>query len=855
MAEELANYTILEQLAAGGRGVVYVALDQRLARRVAIKVVRGDLSSDESSRRELEREARVAASISHPHVCTIHEVGRTAGGDVFVVMEYFPRGSLAGKRLAIRETVRIGIQVADALAAAHGRGIVHRDIKPGNIVATETGHAKVVDFGLASISLSHAFAPAESSSGRDRIGVIAGTLHYMSPEQIRGETLDGRSDLFSLAVTLYELGTGQLPFHGRTAEEVRRSICCDEPARPSSLEPSIPASFEAALAIAMRKEARDRYASAATMKLALERVARGLDTGSGVGSDLSDRTSLHPAVASATTNALPRSPAPRHRQRLVVLPIENIAGADDQALCDGLVATLASALSQVDAIRESYSIVSMANVRERGASTPAAARRECNAELVMAATFQRAGREVRVTMDLVDAESGETLRSLVLTEDDRGVLPLQDAIIEKVVPLLASNEMTAADRSMVCEGTTDEPRAHTFYLQAIGFLRRYEDPRAIDSAIERLEQALGSDPQFPLAHAAMGEAYWRRFEDTGAIRWSDLAEAHCRKSIELGAELSPVRMTLAMIARGRGHIEEALRELEAAREREPRSSSLHRRIGRISEDMSRHTHAELAYRKAVLLDPESWEAVNALGLFFYRRGRYPEALHWLQTLTRLIPESSWGYNNLASVYFALGRLDDARASLESAFRARHGQDYMVAANLGTLLWNEGRNAEAVGWYERALSLNDRDFRVWGDLGFALDALGESDRARTCFRRATQGAEAQLTMTPDDSVLLALLANYAALLGDHAAARKRMAEVGNAGGVPQTEYLLACAWEELGDRSRALEGIVRALTNGLPRSNIECNPRLAALRADPRWTGLGIPGALGSHGSGDQGGRS
>ncbi|MEZ4647689.1 MAG: protein kinase [Candidatus Eisenbacteria bacterium] len=811
------NYKILELLSSGGMGSVYLAQDERLPRKVAIKVVKGDGSED--AHRRLVTEARIAAALSHPNICTVFEVGETDDGRPFIVMEYLPEPTLAEVRLTAAQVLEVGIQAADALAEAHSHGVVHRDIKPGNLVRTKRGHLKVLDFGIAAIRSSHGLALHEASDDVATSSRGAGTLAFMSPEQVRRDAIDYRSDIFSLGATLYILATGVPPFVGSSAGELCRAICDELPLPVSTSNQSFPKAFDRIIETAMEKKPESRFSSASAMKVALEHVARAYQ---------SHEVSQPSPVAGGSTrihNVLPERP------RLVVLPLV-ASGPDDsdRALCQGIANAIASAIGQPRlGVWSRYCVLPMSDVQSRDVQTVQAAQSELGASVVLTGTVTRGAGQVSVLLQLVDAADSRVLSATRVERRSESEGLLEEEILHEVLKLLEIDAVeVGTDDETRSLGSTRDASAYSLYLAGIGHLTDFQDVGRVRAAIEVLERAVESDPQFALAYAKLGEACWRMYERTKGIQWTERAKMHCRRAGELERSLPQIHVTLGLVAHGLGRSQEALQSLLLAKSLDATNPEVLLPLGRVYEALRDYDSAEQALRLAVRVKPDYWGSHNALGAFLYRRNRFDEAADQFAEVVRLIPDSGWGQSNLGSLYHAMGRLDEAEQMLSSSYdRCR---DYTTASNLGTLCWSRGEFRKARQWFSEAIGINDRDHRMWayrGASGYHADRSDLSWRDDTI--RAIELAEAELAVDGNDDRAKASIVSYFGYLGDEARARAWLARMGPAEGwQPDLHLLIAIAFEMLGHRSEAVTHVNAARARGVHPAMIEGDPVLSRL---------------------------
>jgi len=545
---KLGNYRILEKIGAGGQGTVYKATDTKLGRAVVVKVLPPELTVKEANLKRFEREARLASALDHPNICTIFDLNDIEGIH-FIAMQYVEgknvRELVSGRPLDLRSALSITIQVADALAAAHSRGIIHRDVKAGNVMVTPSGQVKILDFGLAKLLEGEGTHPGGiHHTDLTEVGIPYGTATYAAPEQARGERVDARADIFSTGVLLYEMLTGTWPFQGKTSVDVRHAVLHDE-ARPGGAPPQLQAILDHTLA----KDPKDRYQKVGELRDDLRAVMREVEAGgqqgfepitpvtprhlSGTGrmgralrwlrSVTGDRT----ATQRESTSERPVHETPvtsvgdRERKSVAILPFKNVSN-DAQStfyefsLADAVITELARVRSLV--VRPSSEIV-----KYQGRQVdPRQAGREMSVSAVLSAGFLRAGDRIRVTAQLVDVESGDLLWSDRIDADATDIINVQDTITQEICEGLRL-ELTSDEKDRLEQGKTANAEAYEEYLRGRDCMGRFiyhtVARKDIDEAIEHFERAAYIDPSFALAHCGLGSAYANRvrkgFGDTG----------------------------------------------------------------------------------------------------------------------------------------------------------------------------------------------------------------------------------------------------------------------------------------------------------------------------------------------------
>ncbi|HEV2222114.1 MAG TPA: protein kinase, partial [Candidatus Acidoferrales bacterium] len=524
IGQTISHYRILEQLGAGGMGVVYKAHDSRLDRALALKLLPEELAQQPQALERFRREARAASALNHPGICTIYDIGEQ-DGRAFIAMEFIDgetlRSYIHGQALPLEEILKLGIQIAEALDAAHVEGIIHRDIKPANIFVTKRGQAKVLDFGLAKLvpkgiaggDLEFGGQSPDSSS---IVGIISGTPSYMSPEQVRGDDLDQRTDIFSLGLLLYEMATGRQAFGGGTGGMIIEAVLTRPPVSVRSINLDIPPRLESIIDKALHKDRGQRYQRAADMLADLQRLKRDTDSGrrdqegkaesvltsaTGPLSSTGTRTSR---ASAAQTTALRPGRVSKIIGSLAVLPFENVSrDPENEYLSDGIAGSLINTLATVPRLR----VMAQSTVfRYKGREIdPQAIGRELNVRAVLTGRMMQSGGSLRIGTELVDVATGAQLWSAQFDRKPGDIFLIQDEISNEISGKLRL-QLTRAEKKRLIRRDTEDAEAYRLYLQGRHHWNRWTE-EGFYKAIGYFQQAVEKDPSYALAYTGLAESY------------------------------------------------------------------------------------------------------------------------------------------------------------------------------------------------------------------------------------------------------------------------------------------------------------------------------------------------------------
>ena len=857
----LGSYEILAHVGSGGMGDVYRALDRNLNREVAIKVLSPNFADDPNLLIRFRREAHVLASLNYPNIVTIYDIGEQAN-TVYIAMELVDGKALneilTAGAMPTRDVLDIAAQIAAGLAVAHESGIVHRDLKPQNVMVRKDGLVKVLDFGLSKFVPGFAASAFGGATPATERGVLLGTIDYMSPEQASGLPTDFRSDQFSFGSLLYEMITGKLPFHRETGSQTLAAIIEDAAKPVASLNPQAPAALEGVVSRCMAKKPESRYASTQELARELKQIRDSSAAGE-TGSAAANAGAilrrlprwLEIAIGAALVVAgisviAPRLPekirgwsgplSPIAEKQLVVLPFTNVGNdPQNQSFCDGLVEILSSKLSQLEQFQRKIRVVPSTDVLREGIVSVREARQTFGATLAITGSVQRADNRVRLTINLVDPQTLLQLKSKTIDTEAHDISVLQDGVVLEVAELLDVKLSSQAKQVLAIGGTT-APGAYEYYTQGRGYLQRYEVAQNIDTAISLFNLALAQDRRYALAEAGLGEAYWRKYEQTKGTQWAEEARKSAAAAVGLNDKLPQVYVTLGMIHTGTGHYEEAVQNFQKALALDPINSDAYRELAKTYQQMGKPKDAESTYLNAIAARPGYWDTHNELGGFYFHLGRYSDAEKEFRTVVELTPDNSRGYKNLGAIAYSQKRYDEAARMLEKSVAIKPSDG--AYTNLGTVYYTLGQYDEAARYYEKAIQMSGQDSMQWHNLAAAYQWSTEPQKARNAFQRTAELAEEQRRVNPRDPDLLIRLADAYSYLNQPLRARELLQQgLALAPDDVPNMFQASSIYEQLGDRKLALEWIAKAIKGGLSRDLVEKEPTLARLRLDPKFQGL------------------
>jgi serine/threonine protein kinase/tetratricopeptide (TPR) repeat protein len=825
------HYQVVGLIGKGGMGIVYKAEDTRLMRTVAIKVFSKRSDSKWAAEAGYLREARAGSAINHPNIVTIHEIGETA--DItYIIMEYVEAETLseliASRALDPEEILIIAIQICDGMAEVHSRQIIHRDVKPANVMVSGRGQVKLLDFGIAK---PFHMPPDQKDAALDpkaqtKSSEVAGTICYMSPEQIRGESLDERTDIFSFGVLFYEMITGTIPFTGHRVMDVASSIVKDPPAPFGPAPEGVPRQLRDLVMRCLEKEREKRPSSFIQIRKELQemRLLNSPVTTSQRQEDKSPRPGDSFAVrATHEFNYKPKAPA---IPIILVLPLEAIGSREgEDSLGSGFSHMISTNLARIKGL----SVISKAAVErqsERLTNSVLELARELGATLLMEGEMMTLTDGYAIMVRLSEVATGHIIWGSQYFGDSSDLFRIQQALCREIAFALKV-DISPSDEQRIARVSTGDIEAFEPYSQARALLDRYDVKENIDDAMGLLEEAVKQHPRFALPFAGLSEAYWHKYLLTLDETWVTRAIAACDRALVLDPYQPEVYISLANIYYNTGRLEQAIGYFERAIEIQPASDRALRGLGWCYQKKGDKESAISYLERAIESRPGCWYYYNDLGKCYYAFGFYERAAEQFRRVIAVQPDTYNGYNNLGVMYCLLGLYEDAIAMHKRAIEIHASEE--AFSNLGTEYFYLGRFEEAAEEYQRAIDLFPTQDMFSFNLGEAYLQLGRQKEALQQFERARQLLADHLKVKKGDGQLYGRMALYLAKLGRRDEARHNI--TGALSLEPKNPLLIfqqAVVYALAGETEQAIESLRAALELGYSKTEAMHDPNLKPL---------------------------
>ncbi|MGA7081295.1 MAG: tetratricopeptide repeat protein [Terriglobales bacterium] len=857
------RYEILGVLGQGGMGAVYKARDRELDRLIALKVIRPELATDPAILARFKQELILSRNITHKNVVRIFDLGE-ADGIRFISMEYLDGEDLRtilrreGK-FSPKDAISVVEQVCRALDAAHSEGVIHRDLKPQNIMRDKNGRIVVMDFGLAR---------SLGDSGMTQTGAIVGTMEYMSPEQALGTTLDQRSDIFSVGLIFFELLTGKAPYKADTAIASLMKRTREEAQSASDVDASVPKSLSAIVSRCLEREPANRYHSAVEL---LQQLTTW-EANPNISAETLSQLIPHPIIrrsrfsldlpgkswmwiagavlvvalaifagrmllfhAPSSSGELAQGiPSLKQGQYLAILPLKQVG--DQKTLgyvADGIQEALAAKLFQLKEIHlASTDAIDKAVSKDLPLSKLA---RELGVNLILQGSVQGNSDQLRVTLSLDDATTGKRVWTQEFPGAAGDVLALEDQIYGNVATALALKP-TDEEQARVGAHPTENVKAYDLYLQGRNTLRNAHSQDAYKQAVGLFEQAIDKDANFALAYTGLADSSIKMYGETKESIWAQKATLAAQQAERLSNNLPEVHLSLGSVYSNTGKNTEAVTELKKALQLAPNSDEAYRNLGDAYSRSGQSEAGLAAYQEAVAANAYNWLNHIALGKAYLELGDTAKALPEFQKVTELAPDNSLGYADIGSLYLREGKWSESIPEFQKALALVPDAD--TYSNLGTAYFFMKNYDQATQQYEKAVAMTPNDEVLLGNLGDSYRWSGHSDQAAAAYSKAIALAFQELQVNPRSASIMGDLGILYAKKGDAANALQYT----NQGRTIKPDDLQLIYSEAqvktlIGRPEEALEPLKLALEKGWPAQEAWNDPELQKLQALPQFSQL------------------
>ena len=853
------RYRIVSLLGQGAMGRVYKAFDKDLDRVVAIKVVRPGMMAETDALKRFKQELLLASKVSHKNILRIHDLGEV--GDVKFISMAFVEGSDLNKliqqnpNMPFERVLSFAEQLADALAAAHSEEVIHRDLKPQNILVAADDHLYVSDFGLAK-------SFERDAIGMTRTGVFLGTPLYMSPEQVEGKNADQRSDLYSYGLILYEMVTGSVPFSGDSTFKVMYDRLKTKPKNLRSQNPNIPAWFDRVVMRCLEKDPANRYQRADDILADLRGSRATLSASRSIQITLpqfTDRKWIWWAgggvlVLAALTFAIPAVrhlifphgggnappgsqvsgvPALSAGKFVAVLPFKVLG--DEQSLgyvAEGLNEALSAKLFQMKDLRMA-SDSSLTSISDKDPLDKIA--RSLGVNLIVEGLIQGDADKMSIIVNLHDIADGKEIWSQQFAGVPKDVLSIEDQISTQLVSALQIKP-TDDEMARASERPTDNIDAYDLYLRGRQALKGPESSKAAKSALDYFQQAIEKDAGFALAYTGVADASLVMYANTKDSFWAQKATGAAQQAEQLKDSLPEVHFALGSVYQKTGKTSQAVAEINRGLKLAPNSEAGYIRLGTAYTDAGQQEEAIAAFKKAIEVNPYYWGGHNELGRAYFSIGENEKALAEFQRVTELEPDNVTGWNNVATTHERMGQYAESIPAYQKSIQL--SPTWLAYCNLGYVYTILKQYPEAIDSLEKSVALGPNQEFCVGNLADAYRYAGQTDKAQATYERAIALAFKDLQVNPQNTEDMGDLAEYFAKKGEPDRGMDFIRRARAIDGKDVELIFTQATVEALANKpSDSLATLREALQKGYPVKEVESNPDFANLQNNKDFQAL------------------
>jgi non-specific serine/threonine protein kinase len=836
IGKTISHYKIFEKRGEGGMGVVYKAQDTKLDRIVALKFLPKHLLCNAEAKERFVLEAKAASALNHPNISTIHEIDEVEG-ECFIVMEYVEGKSLKEflkeKSFSLKEVLDIAPMIVEGLNAAHKKSIVHRDIKSDNIMVTDEGLVKIMDFGLAKL---------RGVSGLTKAGTTLGTMQYMSPEQVQGLEVDQRSDIFSLGVVLYEMITGQLPFRGEYEATIIYSIINETPEPLSKYKTDIPEGLQKIVDKTLEKDVNLRYQGLGELLLDFEKLVKGEEvqgvvpkrmnwTFLGIGAGVFG-LALVILMLFWFFKSFQRVPSV---PTLAVLYLENLGDKTDDYFVAGMTDAIITDLSKLEGLRVlSRSDVApyrgkVVDVKELG--------KKLSVDFIIEGSIQKADHMLRITAQLIKTKDGFQIWADKFTRELKSVFEVQDEVAEGIVSALKV-KLSPVEKKRIEKKPTGSIQAYDYYLKGMDYFWTGSQ-KDLDLALEMFNKALEIDSNYALAYSGTGEVYATKYNYQRTLDWLDKAEIMAKKALVLDPELVEAHLTLGRVYDFERKNTMAIEEFKKVTEFRPNSNDPYRRLGYVYlYNLYDYTKAINFFQKALEIRPTDAKSYRGLGLSYTSLRKYDEGIKYIKKGLEIAPDDIYLLTFLADACRYKREFDQASDVYNKALKY-YPDDPTISYYIGGLVYYSKKEYDkAIEVFEKSIKQGMSEFMVLVNIGSAYQHKGDKREAKVFYDSSVYTCKKVLEKEPQNAWALSQLGLSYALLGKE----KDAIENGNlalkAELSPEQVYNLALIYAILKKQDLALMNLEEACEKDPSYIDIAAlEPDFEKLKSHPRFQKL------------------
>ena len=853
----MAHFKISEVLGQGGMGAVYKAQDLTLQRFVALKLFRSQLSDTVGNGQQLLDEARLACKLNHPNIVTIYDIARGQDSN-FIVMEWVDGQSLdtiiPENGLPQDKAMEYACQIIDGLVCAHQNGIIHRDIKPQNIMLNSENRIKILDFGIADLlhqptqQQEQSEASIEAEQDQTRIGELVGTPQYMAPEQAFGQEVDQRADIFAFGILLYEMLTGQRPFAGKNINEIKEALSKGAYPPVSHLRPDLPTSIETMIDKMLAADISLRWQNSNELAGEIHKIYNLLTKQKNWWQRLHwlGKTAmilplifilswnLKEVIFPPTTNDLIERQL-LEAKKIAILPFDNISGDPLlEIFNDGLVSSLSSDLTKAGREQGDGTtwVIPSREIRRMKQPSVQKVSDKFGVDLLLTGSVQHMGSTRLFVLNLLNAKDGRQLTTSELSISADKLFQGQQKIRRQVLALLnwkISEELTK-------EFSAERPKldgAYKEYIEGQGYLYRYDQAGNLNKALKGFARAIQLDSEYQLAYAGLASAQFAHFHRTKNSEWLDRMAITINKLRTINPEHPLISYLSADLIVQKGQYEQAIKLFQSSIQQDSKHINSYLGLAKAYAKNGNNLRAEKIYQNIINISPNNWRARAILGVFYFRNGNHVDAVEQFKQLAQMAPNNNYAFLNLAASYYSLGRIEEAIQNTELALKINPTKS--AYSNLATMYFYNKNYKNATVAYEKAIALSDSDYVVWGNLADAY-RFSQNAKSRSAYNQAVKLALKALELNPKDTTVVADLAYYFANLGQREQTLEYAKRI-DSNNTGTDNFMVATAYDLLGESELTLIHITNAIDKNYSLDEIRSSPLLEKVRKDERFKHL------------------